>query len=260
MPTDNLESQGVGVNTEKALENVAKTILKEVPAVGRNFEIETTGSENLILSKNGEIVDLSSFLPPGVTFSKLDYFGYDTKQKKVFYPEDEIPLRGFLLSLSHEIGHANGKTEHIPSRWDSIKAVLEGIVKFSKDIKAPTHLTILECTPTWYLDKLTANQASLERNAWAFGLSALRSLESKGFNVFAGFNGSEEIQRYINLCLFIYDNNFARRKEIASTRGDKPFEYHSPFIRIPLLRHRGAISEPKIDEVLPVSVKNHSGS
>ena len=175
-----------------------------IPAV-QNFNInaqESNGESSIVLKNRttGETIDLGSYLPKNYRFIKSDEFaGYIGNNGRVLFDQKLIRGRGFLLALFHEIGHTNREHMHeVPLHAEFIAAI-------HSKIRAP--LTPLEerALPDWYFDLLEKSKAGSERDAWAYALNALREIEKKGFDVFAGFNNAQEIQNFIALMLQTYD-------------------------------------------------------
>lgn len=221
--------------------------LTEIVPKERNFNIITEKLPSgvhikLKHKKTGEEKDLNSFLPPKHFFGdgKEFYFSYSKELRKIFFPRDELPFRGFLLALFHEIGHAHEKQEHDVSTWETLRALYEAVPQWVKNIRmiketqqkgkeneTPMHrlvslpaevlLPVGAFLPQWYLDKKSRFEAQSERNAWAFALKSLRKLKREGYDVFAGFENAGELREYVAYFLYTYDTGLFMDK---LTRGD----------------------------------------
>jgi len=209
-----------------------KEIMEVIPQ-NRNFDIELVESRQRIQIKlkhreSKKEINLEAFLPPKCSFVKGKHFTYNRIKKLVEFPENAVEFRGFLLSLFHEIGHANEKKEHNISTLDTLKALYESILKLIKSISVQkevsendgrkkttykfTSLTSDNVLPNWYLDKRSEVQSKSERGAWAYALKKLRDLEREGYDVFAGFKSVAEIQSYVAYCLYTYDTELFLKK------------------------------------------------
>lgn len=179
---------------------------KEVIPQGRNFDIELQESEsgiNLLLKQhNGQEKDLSVFLPSGYSFATSTRFMCDRDLKKINFPVNMLPFRGFILSLFHEIGHSQ-QTDESPkiTGREFLKLMMWAVYKSIKNFGSDTEYTL----PGWYWDKLSPHQATSERGAWAFALRTLRNLQREGYDVFAGFENFAQIKTDINYCLSTFD-------------------------------------------------------
>ncbi len=207
---------------EELDEWVKKT--KEVVPTDRNFNFEIKkGVENnvgLSLRRNdGATINVNSFIPEGVRFQIRDKYLYNDAEKVVGFPEDQLQYRGSLLSLFHEIGHS--KTFVMPS-YSFIEKVraevvnklnLFRIINHQGNLEVPQldHLLhIINISPeVLYPEDLMEKRLSVheqnEREAWASGLHSLRDLNSKGYNVFAGFESVKDVQAFIAANLTSYN-------------------------------------------------------
>ena len=237
---DNL-AEAIGRAYEQ-LREVGKN-LREVIPQDRNFDIELQESEsriNLRLKhKEGATEkDLSIYLPPEHFFGKDEIFIYRGREKKIGFPENELELRGFLLSLFHEIGHSHEKQEHATTRWDDLRA-LGGLLKWwfkyvtiavKKELKQKgsgekfmemvKKLDVDSLLPQWYLDKRAKSDAQAERGAWAYALRSLRKLEQEGYDVFAGYENIAQIRAYVAYCLYTYDTDLFMKKLMSGDLKD----------------------------------------
>lgn len=217
--------------------------LREVIPQDRNFDIELQESEsgvNLHLKhkEGGAEKDLSTYLPPEHFFGKDEIFIYRGREKKVGFPENELELRGFLLSLFHEIGHSHEKRKHSTTRWDDLRA-LGGLLKrwfeyvtiaVKKELKQKgsgekfmetvKKLDVDSLLPQWYLDKKSKSDAQSERSAWAHALRSLRKLEQEGYDVFAGYENTAQIRAYVAYCLYTYDTDLFMKKLMSGDLKD----------------------------------------
>jgi len=201
----------------------------------RNFDVKLQESEagiNLRLKRkeSGAEKDLNAFLPAEHFFGKDEEFIYRNKEKKIGFPENELELRGFLLSLFHEIGHSHKKREHSTSRWDDLRALSRLLTKWvkymaisikkefkqkgsgKKFIKAVHEVDVDFLLPQWYIDKKSTSEAQSERDAWTYALRSLRKLKQEGYDVFAGFENAAQIRAYVGHCLYTYDVNLLMKK------------------------------------------------
>lgn len=216
--------------------------IEEVIPKERNFDIYLSESEKGIvitlchkeLPKNK---DLREFLPSNHKFALGDSFAYDGEEKTVILPKEKMKFRGSILSLSHEIGHSHKKMEHKISKFDTFKAMVEGVTKIIKSISLKkeynenkngtiyqvTSLKSDEIIPQWYIDKISRLEAKSERDAWAYALWLLRGLKSEGYDVFAGFENLQQIRTYIDFCLSTYQINAIKTREINKIKSSHPF-------------------------------------
>lgn len=101
-----------------------KKSVRDVMPEKQDFNIELkkddNGNYSIFLQKDGdEVKDLSSYLPEGYKFKTGEQFSCDYEKKEIIFKEEEIKLRGFLISLFHEIGHANKKTPELSKEEES---------------------------------------------------------------------------------------------------------------------------------------------
>jgi hypothetical protein len=144
------------------------------------------------------------------------------QEKEIGFPENQIEFRGFLLALFHEIGHSYEILEHPATKWETLKALTEGISKWIKSLRITkdkeknayniTSLPAKALLPNWYLDKKSEMEAKSERDAWAYSLNSLRKFNQDGYNVFAGFENTAQIRAYVEYCLYTYDTELFMRK------------------------------------------------
>jgi hypothetical protein len=213
-----------------------KRITQEVKPEKRNFLLELEENKDevkiILKSKDGrKTTDLSSHLPEGWKFKASNEFACVPNTKEIEFIKERMSHIGFLLSLGHEVGHANEKKEHVPylaiTKTDLLKAAMGGIFNIIKGIRIKKEeenkktiykistVTTKDIMPQWFIDKMSKvesqkfiQQAKSERNAWAFALKSLRYLEKEGFDVFSEFNNQEEMENYITYCLMTYEMNY----------------------------------------------------
>lgn len=201
--------------------------LEQVPAKGRNFKIEISEKESgcsiVLAGDYGRLFDLAAFLPEKFSFASGENFYCSWTREVVTFSKDLIPLRGFLLSLFHEIGHAHKKPSKIrtldwPDRvrlwWDILKKLARKPHKIFRKTKAD-----FSFLPWWFVDRfLYIEQARSERAAWVFSLNKLRWLKKQGLDVFCGFKSIRQIIIYVDYQLLTYElARFCRR---VKTEGD----------------------------------------
>lgn len=213
-----------------------KRITQEVEPAKRNFLIELEENKDevkiILKSKDSDkTIDLSSYLPEGWKFKASNEFACVPNTKEIEFIKERMSSIGFILSLGHEVGHANEKKEHIPylaiTKTDMLKAMVGGVFNIVKGLrikkeeenkKTVYKISTLETRgimPQWFIDKMTKienqkfiQQAKSERNAWAFALKSLKYLEENGFDVFSEFDNQEQMENYITYCLMTYEMNY----------------------------------------------------
>lgn len=226
----------------RLLKETGKNIREVVPQY-RNFDIElresTSGIDLRLRHKeSGKEIDLSIFLLPKYFFGKDESFICRDGEKKIGFPENELQFRGFLLSLFHEIGHSHEEREHSTTPWDDLHALgslLTKWIKFmgiaiKKELKQKgsgkeymnivRKLDVDSLLPHWYLDKKSKADAQSERNAWAYALRSLRKLKQEGYDVFAGFENTDQIRAYVTYCLYTYDTALLMKKLMSGDLRD----------------------------------------
>lgn len=203
--------------------------LEQVPTEGRNFRIEVSEKEDacsiVLTADDGRIFDLAVFLPEKFRFAAEEGFHCNWTRKVVIFSKALVPMRGFLLSLFHEIGHARAeppKTRPLdwPDKtrlwWGALKKLARKPYKiFQKTSKAD--LSIL---PWWFVDRFFhVDQAKLERAAWAFSLNQLRRLKREGLDVFCGFRNMRQVIIYVDYQLLTYEiSRFCKKLETESEK------------------------------------------
>lgn len=223
----------------------------EVADRKRNFQIVVNRDEHNIvinLIKKNKVLNLNDFLPENVSFKEGLSFEYERYKDKgfVYFNPDHLPLRTFLLSLFHEIGHSNFKNrlslfeglinvkdkllvtcqlvlnlyigflkrffqsnaDRIEDNVDFLEYLLDASKEGDALIDEALIKFIRSLLPAWYKNKEAIALAVQERNAWSYALKTLRRLNKDGFNVFASFDSFDEIKLYIFYCLLTHDLKF----------------------------------------------------
>lgn len=211
---------------KEEIDRVNKETKKQhlIEAGERNFEIklgeeETGVSLKLKRSDNGEELDLADCLPQGYKFQTAEVFACSHRAKRIEFPKDELTRRGFLLSLFHEIGHANEGGSPPVRQLKKVLTFGYSLLKMIRAIELTTEetptgkkmvlqlkrLTVDDLIPQWFIRESEVAKVASERKAWAYSLWTLRRLEADGYEVLAGFNNLAEVKSMIHHCLPTYD-------------------------------------------------------
>lgn len=171
--------------------------------VETNFEISFKSLEDkqhiTLKTLDGKEIDLNDFMPEGFHLSDAPKFGVYGR-RMVGYEHLKNPS-AFLISLFHELGHANYLEKE------------EAVTLAQLASKLIDHISNTGLTPLWHENREQQKSADSERSAWAYALVNLKKFKKEGLDVFAGFKNSKEIFDYINNCLTSYEGNRAEQLE-----------------------------------------------
>ena len=198
-----------------------------------NFEL-LINSEKIethidIKRQDGEFINLNKYLPKECSFCEGNDFEYSRSRKnkhdkKILF--EHLPNQSaFLISLFHEIGHANlDSKDKKPSLKNLLRAETESFlnffIKFKRDTKSYGFINAFkeniftsrkpsenDFIPIWYQEEIQKIKSESERCAWTYALSELRKLKNSGIDIFAGFNNFNEIKTYIDYCLLTHERD-----------------------------------------------------
>lgn len=178
--------------------NELETKLRHKEAPDRNFSIrieEHGGVHSVVLVRDDRIKNIGDFLPRGYQFEPGQLFACNLASRKVIFDSDKVMLRGFLLTLMHEIGHA-----HLGYPLPQLTCRQIATLFFGRIYRVMRERRL----PFWYKELQWHMQATHERGAWAFALRKCVLLTREGFNVLSGFSSVHEVFDYISYHLLTY--------------------------------------------------------
>ncbi len=189
----------------------------DIEQTGRNLDVKLVrGGRNdvdvQLIRDDGHKRSLRSFLPQEYKFQSGLHYQHNRDSSTVFFPEDEVNNKCFLLSLSHEIGHARNSINPFISFIETGGLML-GAVKYNRAKKAGLDESqkdyILKLMPEvifpdWLLKIRRNVSVKDERSAHAKGIRIMRQLNTEGYKVFAGFK-KNEVLSFTNAALTSYN-------------------------------------------------------
>lgn len=248
--------------------NNIKEIIFAPASPDQNFSVTIEDTQPNISVKmkkeDGKEFDLNTLLPEGFKFRTTQETRsecLDRKTKEILVNPDTLSRRGSVLALLHEVGHtyqedtsslANIDVDTLSrqQQLDLLKSITQILMKsmfarvkkvFSKEStglsqKIKDQEDVHGLLPTWCAgdyDKLLARN---ERDAWAYSLKKARGLEREGFDVFSGFESTEQVHEFVNTALLSHE--ISRLNRLASLTKDHstPETFRPRFVRTKLNR------------------------
>lgn len=176
-----------------------------------------------------ETYNLSTILPADYRFVADSSYFCQFIDKTVHFNVGEMYLKGFLLKVLHEIGHAHqpkmsSQLEFsVGERLELIGTMLrsklfptprtqsEELVTLRSNIVGTAEIAP-DAMPDWFLEKSTEAEIQSERNAWAFALRTAQLLQKEGFDIPEDFDSYGDIKDLIEYSLLSYDIGLASER------------------------------------------------
>ncbi len=229
-----------------------------MPSPKQDFRIvEVPESKTLkVCWEDGRSLDLKDFLPKGYTFRAGQGYANDWLHSEIIYDPQKLDRRSAIISLFHEIGHSYVKDRSKLPIWfqelclypSVLFSMFKTIRKISKSRFVDLNFVreLLKSNPIdsfISLDTIERDciaQSKIERGCWAYGLSMMRGLKRKGYDLFTGYNTVHEIKLEVSACLATYDMstlsefsnnlNFILGQEQSEYMGKRIFEPRNEFL------------------------------
>lgn len=214
------------------------TIMPQVNrAIGKldMFLVKSDGTTNL----RDLMIKMHGLLPN-------NYFGHNPKQKIIYYDQDRMKCKGFVLDLLHEIAHSHiyksppdlPKLKNLESLQKKIRSVKYYSAKKLLQRNQPNDFDLETDLERFFEINTSSPEVKSEqyqyliqqeRKAWELALKMARALEKKGFNVLGEFKDNNEIFEHITFCLASYE--YIKRFGEVTTDSYTPLSRKLRFIR-----------------------------
>lgn len=170
----------------------------------------------------GKKRSLSDYFPGNQFFYAVEYpieMEAD-KRKKVGINPKELPYKGSILSVGHEIGHVRHASEkrshaqYLPGLNPLERVKLEAYMlkkrfEFSGQLSmgdvSALDVSLTDHFPEWYLRRYFPYQITCERDAWGYAFSMGWDLEKDGFSVMSEFETPQQLWEYMFFHLVTYE-------------------------------------------------------